>query len=58
MIEDVYKGDSKQKSSTKLKNEQEDSNKIALHLVVLVHGFQGNSLDMKLIKNNFSLIYP
>lgn len=58
MIEDVYKGDSKQKSSTKFKNEQEDSNKIALHLVVLVHGFQGNSLDMKLIKNNFSLIYP
>lgn len=25
---------------------------------MLVHGFQGNSLDMKLIKNNFSLMYP
>lgn len=27
-------------------------------MAILVHGFQGNSLDMKLIKNNFSLMYP
>jgi len=29
-----------------------------LHLVVLVHGFQGNSIDMKLIKNTCALLYP
>ena len=29
-----------------------------MHLVVLVHGFQGNSLDMKLIKNNIAHLYP
>ncbi|CAD8174235.1 unnamed protein product [Paramecium octaurelia] len=29
-----------------------------LHLIVLVHGFQGNSLDMRLIKNNLQLQYP
>lgn len=28
----------------------------ALHLVVLVHGFQGNSFDLRLIKYNLSLI--
>lgn len=28
----------------------------ALHLVVLVHGFQGNSFDMRLIKYNLSLL--
>lgn len=28
------------------------------HLFVLVHGFQGNSFDMRLIKNNLSLLYP
>ena len=30
----------------------------SLHLVVLVHGFQGNSLDMKMIKNTISVLYP
>ncbi len=29
---------------------------LTLHLVVLVHGFQGNSYDMKLIKNNLGLV--
>jgi len=29
-----------------------------VHLFVLVHGFQGNSFDMRLLKNNFSLIIP
>lgn len=28
------------------------------HMVVLVHGFQGNSFDMRLFKNNLALIYP
>ena len=29
-----------------------------VHLLVLVHGFQGNSFDMRLIKNNISYLYP
>lgn len=29
-----------------------------LHVFVLVHGFQGNSFDMRLIRNNISLLYP
>lgn len=33
-------------------------NSLGLHLVVLVHGFQGNAYDMRLIKNTISLINP
>jgi hypothetical protein len=29
-----------------------------VHLFVLVHGFQGNPFDMRLLKNNISLLYP
>lgn len=29
-----------------------------VHLFILVHGFQGNSFDMRLLKNNLSLLYP
>lgn len=29
-----------------------------IHLLVLVHGFQGNSYDMKLFKNYISLAHP
>ncbi|KAM3137033.1 hypothetical protein pb186bvf_010946 [Paramecium bursaria] len=29
-----------------------------IHLIVLVHGFQGNSYDMKLFKNYISLAHP
>lgn len=28
------------------------------HLIVFCHGFQGNSFDMRLLKNNISLLYP
>ena len=28
------------------------------HLFVLVHGFQGNSFDMRLIKNTIAYLYP
>jgi hypothetical protein len=31
---------------------------LCLHLIILVHGFQGNSYDMRLIKNSISLINP
>ena len=38
---------------------QGDSGKInGIHLVVLVHGFQGNSFDMRTIKNNLSIFHP
>ncbi len=29
-----------------------------IHLIVLVHGFQGNSYDMRVMKNNISLLHP
>eukprot|EP00357_Protocruzia_adherens_P011452 CAMPEP_0115014822 /NCGR_PEP_ID=MMETSP0216-20121206/26337_1 /TAXON_ID=223996 /ORGANISM="Protocruzia adherens, Strain Boccale" /LENGTH=844 /DNA_ID=CAMNT_0002384695 /DNA_START=9 /DNA_END=2543 /DNA_ORIENTATION=- len=29
-----------------------------IHLFILVHGFQGNPFDMRLIKNNISTLYP
>eukprot|EP00747_Dinoflagellata_sp_TGD_P031166 gnl/TRDRNA2_/TRDRNA2_135095_c0_seq1.p1 gnl/TRDRNA2_/TRDRNA2_135095_c0~~gnl/TRDRNA2_/TRDRNA2_135095_c0_seq1.p1 ORF type:complete len:778 (+),score=143.32 gnl/TRDRNA2_/TRDRNA2_135095_c0_seq1:109-2442(+) len=29
-----------------------------VHVFVLVHGFQGNSFDMRLMKNNIALLYP
>jgi hypothetical protein len=51
MIEDSYE-------SEKISEPSEEGQKVSLHLMVLVHGFQGNSLDMKLIKNNISLLYP
>lgn len=29
-----------------------------LHLIILVHGFQGNSMDMRVIRNQLSLVFP
>ena len=29
-----------------------------VHLWVLVHGYQGNSQDMKMIKNNIAMVFP
>jgi len=29
-----------------------------VHLIVLVHGFQGNSFDMRLMRNNLALLFP
>ena len=28
------------------------------HLIFLVHGFQGSSFDMRLIKNNIQFLFP
>lgn len=39
-------------------NEFKYDNSLGLHLIVLVHGFQGNSNDMRLIKNEIALINP
>jgi triacylglycerol esterase/lipase EstA (alpha/beta hydrolase family) len=37
---------------------ENESQSLGLHLIVLVHGFQGNSYDMRLIKNIISLVNP
>lgn len=29
-----------------------------VHLFVMVHGFQGNQCDMRLLKNNIALLFP
>ena len=29
-----------------------------VHLFVMVHGFQGNSCDMRLLKNNIAMLFP
>ena len=29
-----------------------------VHLFVLIHGFQGNSFDVRLLRNNLSLVHP
>ena len=31
---------------------------VGVHLFVLQHGFQGNSIDMRLLKNNLSILHP
>lgn len=31
---------------------------LGIHIVVLVHGFQGTSFDMRLIKNSIALLHP
>jgi len=56
---------SKESDKEKINNLFFDSDKlskktssIGLHLIVLVHGFQGNAYDMRLIKNTISLINP
>mmetsp|Transcript_23203 Transcript_23203/g.22714 ORF Transcript_23203/g.22714 Transcript_23203/m.22714 type:complete len:293 (-) Transcript_23203:59-937(-) len=36
----------------------EYQNYIGVHLFVLQHGFQGNSSDMRLLKNNLSVMHP
>jgi pimeloyl-ACP methyl ester carboxylesterase len=40
------------------KAEEGDGELDGIHLVVFVHGFQGNSFDMRLIKNYVSFLYP
>ena len=29
-----------------------------IHLFIMAHGFQGNSFDMKLLKNHLNLLHP
>lgn len=39
-------------------NKENNGDDEGIHLVVFVHGFQGNSFDMRLIKNYVSFMYP
>lgn len=41
-----------------LEEDAERFNYKGVHLLVLAHGFQGNSLDMRLLRNNILLIHP
>lgn len=38
--------------------DSDNSSYKGIHLIILVHGFQGNSYDMKLIRNNLSMLHP
>jgi len=29
-----------------------------VHLFVMVHGFQGNACDMRLLRNNIAMLFP
>ena len=39
-------------------SENEIANYKGIHLFILVHGFQGNSYDMKLLKNYLNYLHP
>ena len=44
-------------NSPKVIEQKHDTN-LGLHLIVLVHGFEGNSNDMRILKNEIGLINP
>lgn len=41
-----------------MKQTPREYNDYGVHLWVLVHGYQGNCQDMKMIKNNIALAFP
>jgi hypothetical protein len=55
-----------ERENEKLKNESlqfplknyKNNQTLGLHLIILVHGFEGNSNDMRVIKNEIALINP
>ena len=47
----------KNNNSTQVIEPKHDNN-LGLHLIVLVHGFEGNSNDMRILKNEIGLINP
>lgn len=48
----------KQPSTEVLKLPTNHDDKEIPHLIILVHGFQGKSFDMRLLRNTISLIFP
>ena len=49
--------DLRQKNNQQVIEPKHDNN-LGLHLIVLVHGFEGNSNDMRILKNEIGLINP
>ena len=51
-----------EQNCVKKEKKSPENNKIVnenyIHLFVLVHGFQGNSMDMCILKNNLTLLFP
>jgi hypothetical protein len=47
----------KKENTPKVIEQKHDTN-LGLHLIVLVHGFEGNSNDMRILKNEIGLINP
>ena len=57
LFEDVYINvNNSQNAKMNALENKTDSN--GVHLFILCHGFQGNSFDMRLFKNNIALLYP
>ena len=46
------------KQEKEISEKHSNSDEDGIHLIVFVHGFQGNSFDMRLIKNYVSFMYP
>lgn len=53
----IFEAQELQRSNIKIEDLIE-RNKKESHLIVLVHGFQGNSEDLRLLRNNLLVIYP
>lgn len=45
-------------AGTEQSNNQNEYNYKGVHLFIMVHGFQGNACDMRLLKNNIALLFP
>mmetsp|Transcript_38984 Transcript_38984/g.38603 ORF Transcript_38984/g.38603 Transcript_38984/m.38603 type:complete len:312 (-) Transcript_38984:23-958(-) len=64
LFEECYVKDKDMFETTELKraniqlSELVERNNRESHLIVLVHGFQGNSEDLRLLRNNLLAIYP
>ncbi len=57
----IEKDESKLKENLEMKNNLKNyrnNQTLGLHLIILVHGFEGNSNDMRVIKNEIALINP
>ena len=57
----IEKDESKLKENLEIKNNiknYRNNQTLGLHLIILVHGFEGNSNDMRVIKNEIALINP
>ena len=58
IFEEVYSLKNKRVEKGFADADQVKASRDGIHLIVLVHGFQGNSYDLRLVKNNISLLHP